>query len=66
MMHGGEVARTLRELPDFKTALIVAITANDADDPRIAECRNYFDSFAPKPYSAATLGAVLAPTLGVA
>lgn len=65
-MHGGTVARRLRQLPELKTALIVAITANDSDDPRLDEWRNYFDSFAQKPYSAGTLEAVIAPTVNVA
>jgi CheY-like chemotaxis protein len=66
MMHGGTVARQLRQLPELKSAIIVAITANDSDDPRFDEWRNYFNSFAQKPYSAGTLEAAIAPTLNVA
>jgi len=59
-MHGGTVARQLRELAEFEAAMIVATTANHADDSRLDEWRNYFDSFLAKPYNLATLEELLA------
>jgi len=60
MMHGGAVARDLRELPQFETAMIVTTTAHNADDPRLDEWREYFDTFLMKPYHLPTLEKVLA------
>jgi len=59
-MHGGAVARSLRELAEFQAAIIVATTANHADDPRLDQWRAYFDSFLAKPYNLATLEELLA------
>jgi CheY-like chemotaxis protein len=59
-MHGGIVARRLRELAQFRAAMIIATTANHVDDPRLDEWRRYFDSFLAKPYNLATLEELLA------
>jgi CheY-like chemotaxis protein len=59
-MHGGQVARQLRGLPDCREAMIVATTANEADDPKLDEWRSYFDSFLAKPCNLATLERLLA------
>ena len=58
-MHGGIVARRLRELAEFRAAMIIATTANHADDPRLDEWRSYFDSFLTKPYNLAVLEELL-------
>jgi CheY-like chemotaxis protein len=60
LMHGGEVARQLRELPEFRQALIVATTANSASDPRLDGWRHHFNLFLTKPYNLATLEELLA------
>ena len=59
-MHGGIVARHFRELAEFRAAMIIATTANHADDPRLDEWRSYFDSFLTKPYNLAVLEELLA------
>jgi CheY-like chemotaxis protein len=38
-MHGGQVAQHLREVAQFKTALIIAITAYEPSDKRLADYR---------------------------
>jgi CheY-like chemotaxis protein len=59
-MHGGEVARYLRTLPEFRQARIVATSANEPDDPRLATWRHYFDGYFVKPYSLTQLEEALA------
>src|SRR5207248_8154720 len=59
-LHGGEVARRLRQLPGSKKALIVAASATNPRDPRLAGYADAFDAYLPKPYPLDLLEALLA------
>src|SRR2546426_819424 len=50
-MHGGEVARRLRQVACFERTLIVATTGTEPDDPRLDGYRTSFDDYLPKPYN---------------
>lgn len=62
-MHGGEVARQLREQPEFQNAKIYATSANAPDDPRLRAWRHLFDGHFVKPYDLNQLESVLASQL---
>jgi CheY-like chemotaxis protein len=59
-MHGGKVARHFRRTAEFRSALIIAITANHADDNRLDEWLEYFDAVLGKPCNLARLEDLLA------
>jgi CheY-like chemotaxis protein len=59
-MHGGEVARRLRQFPGFDRVLLVATTGTEPDDPRLGGYRAYFDDHLPKPYNLERLEHLLA------
>jgi len=59
-LHGGLVARHLREMAGSRAVMIIATTANHPDDPRLDQWRSYFDSFLIKPYNLAVLEELLA------
>jgi CheY-like chemotaxis protein len=59
-LHGGEVARRLRQLPGLGRVLIVATSGTDRDDPRLDGYRSHFDDYLPKPYNLERLERLLA------
>src|SRR5262245_5610876 len=65
ILHGGIVARDLRNLREFETAMIVATTALNADDSRLDGWRDYFDAFLRKPYYLPAFEGVLANPAGL-
>jgi CheY-like chemotaxis protein len=48
-MNGGDVARNLRHHAALSGITIVATSASDPDDCRLAEYRGEFDAYLPKP-----------------
>lgn len=48
-VNGGEVARNLRRQAEFERTTIVAATASDPSDDRIAPYEGVFDAFLGKP-----------------
>jgi CheY-like chemotaxis protein len=58
-MSGGEVAGHLRQCPDLEGAVLVATTANNQDDPRLAAYNGLFNHFLRKPYNLARLEQLL-------
>jgi CheY-like chemotaxis protein len=59
-MHGGEVARNLRRQAGFERALVVAASATDPDDSRLARYDGVFDAYLRKPYDLDRLEELLA------
>ena len=59
-LHGGEVARRLRRLPGLGEVFLVATSATDPCDPRLADYSGVFDLHLPKPYPLDDLEALLA------
>jgi two-component system, chemotaxis family, CheB/CheR fusion protein len=59
-LHGAEVARRLRRLPGLEGVLLVATSATDPHDPRLADYAGVFDAYLPKPYPLDQLEALLA------
>lgn len=59
-MNGAEVAFNLRRQSESKAALIIATSANDPDDPRLARYESAFDAFVGKPYDLDHLAELLA------
>jgi DNA-binding response OmpR family regulator len=57
---GGEVALNLRRQSGYEGKLIVAISASDPDDPRLARYEGVFDAFLGKPYDFEKLAELLA------
>jgi CheY-like chemotaxis protein len=63
-MHGGEVARRLRLVPGLENVFIIATTANDEADERLASFRPLFDYYLQKPYNPGKLECFLAECVG--
>lgn len=59
-MHGGEVARKLRALPEFGQVKIYATSATDSNDNRLLAWQHLFDMHLGKPYNLAQLEELLA------
>lgn len=59
-MHGGEVARILRGLPEFQTTKIYATSATEPHDNRFLAWRHFFDVHLGKPYNLQQLEELLA------
>jgi CheY-like chemotaxis protein len=58
-MHGGEVARRLREIAGFEEVLIIAATAIPLEDPRLDDFRENFDAYIQKPFNLERLESLL-------
>jgi CheY-like chemotaxis protein len=59
-MHGGELARRLRRLPGLRHLRILALSATEPDDPRLAGYAGVFDGHLGKPFSLDDLERLLA------
>lgn len=59
-MHGGDVARRLRRLPGLAGTRIVALSATDPQDLRLAGYAGAFDGYLLKPCAAEDLQQLLA------
>jgi two-component system OmpR family response regulator len=59
-VNGGEVALDLRRQPGSERAFLIALTANDPDDPRLARYEGAFDAFLSKPCDLDHLAELLA------
>jgi anti-anti-sigma factor len=59
-MNGGEVAVQLRRQPEQASIILVATTANESDDPRLAPYNGLFNHFLRKPYNLEELEDLLA------
>lgn len=64
-MNGGEVARRIRERPDGRHPVIIAITAHESSATRRACVENGMDAFLARPFTAAQLGAQIAAVLAL-
>ncbi len=64
-MSGGEVASHLRRQPGLEPPVLVATTANDQDDPRLAAYNGLFNHFLRKPYNLDGLEKLLASCVQV-
>ncbi len=59
-MHGGDVSRHLRRQEGLARALVVATSATDPDDSRLARYDGVFDVYLRKPYDLGRLEGLLA------
>jgi CheY-like chemotaxis protein len=59
-MHGGDVARHLRRQAGPGGVLVVAVSATDPEDSRLARYDGVFDDFLSKPYDPDRLEELLA------
>jgi CheY-like chemotaxis protein len=59
-MHGGEVARTLRAIPEFQSVKIYATSAAESHDNRFVAWQHFFDRHLGKPYNLEQLEELLA------
>jgi len=59
-MSGGEVAVLLRRRPEQASTILVATTANESDDPRLAPYNGLFNHYLRKPYNLEQLEHLLA------
>jgi hypothetical protein len=59
-MHGGQVARALRNVPGLEQTTLVAVSGAQRDDPRLAEHLPAFDHYVSKPIDFGLLDRILA------
>ena len=60
IMHGGQLAETMRHLPELNRSLIVALTGTDPADGRLCSYRRFFDDYLIKPCNLQRLKLLLA------
>ena len=59
-MHGGDVARHLRRQAGLDGIMVVAVSATDPEDNRLARYDGVFDAYLSKPYDLGRLEELLA------
>jgi two-component system, sensor histidine kinase len=65
-LHGAELARRLRQMPELADVVIIAASAIDPVDGRLAGHHSQFDEWLRKPYGLAALQSILARLVGSA
>jgi two-component system, sensor histidine kinase len=60
IMHGDQLAETLRQLPTLNRSLIVALSGTNPADGRMSSHRNFFDDYLMKPCNLQSLKHLLA------
>jgi CheY-like chemotaxis protein len=59
-MHGGELARHIRQESGVRGAMIIALTGHPPTDPRVVAWREYFDAILGKPQGLSQIRDLLA------